>query len=69
VTGLLLKERDEGAADIGGIAGGRVHGRRSVGTGLAAFVPHRGDAVRVDPGRRLTSCTLHADPLSVAIGR
>ncbi len=69
VTGLLLKERDEGAADIGGIAGGRVHGRRSVGTGLAAFVPHRGVAVRADPGRRLTTCTLHADPLSAAIGR
>ena len=44
VTGLLLKERDEGAADIGGIAGGRVHGRRSVGTGLAAFVPRCGCA-------------------------
>ena len=80
VTGLLLKERDEGAADIGGIAGGRVHGRRSVGTGLAvlgvhvgragdACGTHWGVAVPADPGRRLSTCTLHADPLSAAIGR
>jgi hypothetical protein len=80
VSGLLLKERDEGAADIGGITGGRVHGRRSVGTGLAAFGTHwerTGDArgtrwgvaVPADSGRRLTACTLHADPLSAAIGR
>jgi hypothetical protein len=55
VTGLLLKERDEGAADIGGIAGGRVHGRRSVGTGLAVLGAHVG---RAGDARGVLRCRL-----------
>jgi hypothetical protein len=53
VSSLLLKERDEGAADIGGIAGGRMHGRRSVGTGLAAIVTRCGCAGVLRCGRIL----------------
>jgi hypothetical protein len=58
VTGLLLKERDEGAADIGGIAGGRMHGRRSVGTGLAVLGARGTGWRRTGDARGVLRCRL-----------